>query len=300
MTDYGVVPTGFSRKPLPVILAEIEEAAVGVFGAGVIQTSQSPLGQLNGLFADLSAQLWEIAEDVYQSIDPDQAEGARLEMLARIRLLAREEGESDEDFRFAITNNGRARVDLQDLRRAVSSISGVTFVAVFVNDSDDVDSDGLDGHSVAVAVIGGDGEEIALAIREYVVPGIGTAGNVRIDAEIEGVCRSIGIVRPVAVPITLEIEVVRRADRLGCPPAALTSIGEALLESMQGDRRPVNGEDITTFMIRSSIEAAFPNVEVTSVEGARGAGSVGAMPISIGFYEIASFSLDKITVTNAP
>ena len=119
------------------------------------------------------------------------------------------------------------------------------------------------------------------------------------DAEIDGVCRSINLVRPTAVPIKLEIEVVRRADRLGCPPAALTSIAEALVAAMQGDRRPINGEDVTTFMIRSAIEAAFPNVEVTSVEGARGAGSVGAMPITVGFYEIASFDLEDITVTNA-
>lgn len=300
MTDYGVVPTGFSRKSLPVILSEIEEAAVAVFGAGVIQTAQSPLGQLNGLFANLASQLWEMAEDTYQSYDPDQAEGVRLEMLARLRLLGRDVDETDEDFRQAITNNGRARVDLQDLRRAVSAISGVTFVAVFVNDGDDVDADGLDGHSVAVAVIGGDSETIALAIREYVVPGIGTVGNVRVDAEIDGVCRSINLARPSPVRIRLEIEVVRRADRLGCPPAALTSIAEALVAAMQGDRRPINGEDVSTFMIRSAIEAAFPNVEVTSIEGARGAGSIGAMPISIGFYEIASFDIEDITVTNAP
>lgn len=300
MSDYGVLPTGFARKPLPVILSEIEQAAIVVFGAGVIQTAQSPLGQLNGLFADLTSQLWEVGEDVYQSYDPDQAEGARLDMLAKLRLLARAEGEIDEDLRLAITNEGRARVDLQDLRRAVLNIDGVTFVAIFVNDTDEIDEDGLDPHSVAVAVIGGDDEDVGRAVRDYVVPGIGTSGNLRVDVSVDGVCRSISLVRPVAVPITLEIEVIRRADRLGCPPAALIAISEGLVKAMAGDRRPANGEDVTVFMIRSAIEALYPNVEVVSVEGRRGVAAIGALPISIGFYEIATVAVANITVSNAP
>lgn len=52
MTEYGVVTTGFSRKPLTVIIAELEAANIIFFGPGLIQTSQSPMGQLNGLRAD--------------------------------------------------------------------------------------------------------------------------------------------------------------------------------------------------------------------------------------------------------
>ena len=57
MTDYGVQSTGYVRKPLSVILSEIEASMTTEFGPGVIQTSQSPFGQLNGLMADLVAEV---------------------------------------------------------------------------------------------------------------------------------------------------------------------------------------------------------------------------------------------------
>lgn len=297
MADYGVVSTGYNRKPLAVILAEIEEANIATFGPSVVQTPQSPLGQLNGLFADLSAQLWEHGEDVYQSYDPDQAEGARLEMLGKLRLLDRAVGELDPSYRQAITNAGRARIDLQDLIRAVQNIDGVTYVQVFVNDTDVVDANGLEPHSVSVAALGGDDAEIALTVRDYVVPGIGTSGNLRLDTLADGVCRSIWITRPVAVPITLDIEVIRRSDNLGCPPAALTAIAEGLVADLNGERRLVNGEDVTVHAIRSAIEARYPNVEVTSVAGSRAGDAT--MPLAIGFAEIAAFSIDDVTVENA-
>ena len=87
MTDYGVQPTGFVRKPLNVILAEIEAAMITEFGPDAIQTAQSPFGQLNGLFADLANELWERAEDIYLSHDPDQAEGNRLDTIGRVRQI---------------------------------------------------------------------------------------------------------------------------------------------------------------------------------------------------------------------
>ncbi|WP_377838694.1 hypothetical protein [Bosea sp. UC22_33] len=116
---YGVDPSGFVLKRLPEILAEIEAANVATFGPGVIQTDQSPLGQLNGLHADIAASVWELALSVYQALDPDQAEGVNLDRIAKLRLLTRAPGESDIDFRNAITNAGRARIDMSDLSQAL-------------------------------------------------------------------------------------------------------------------------------------------------------------------------------------
>ena len=152
MTDYGVQPTGFVRKPLTVILAEIEAALITEFGPDVVQTSQSPLGQLTGLFADLANEIWERAEDLYLSYDPEQAEGTRLDTLARIRLLSRG-NDSDEEMRRALTNNGQARIDLQDLSRAIGGLDGVTFHQVFTNETGEIDIE-LERGTVAIAVIG--------------------------------------------------------------------------------------------------------------------------------------------------
>jgi len=296
--SYGVLPTGFARKSLAEILAEIEAANIATFGPGVIQSAESPLGQLNGLFANLIAQEWEIAEDTYQSYDPDQAEGIRLEMLGRIRLLGRALGESDDEFRRAITNAGQARIDLQDLARAIKGLPGVTWVSVFVNDRDEENESGLSPHTVAVAVIGGDDEAIATEIRNYVVPGIGTYGNRMVDTTIDGYCRSIAFVRPVPVSVSLTITVRAQADRYGCPPPSAASIAAGLWSDLNGDRRLRNGDDVTVFSVRSIVESRFPNVEVLSVVGTRDIENVpeGDLPVVIAFEEMASFDLGNVKV----
>lgn len=294
MADYGVQPTGFVRKPLAIILAEIEAALITEFGPGVIQSSQSPLGQINGLFADFVAQLWEENENVYQSYDPDQAEGVRLDTLARLRLLERGLAEDDLDFRKAITNVGRARVDLQDLSRAVRGIAGVTYTQVFVNDTTANDANGLPPNTVAVAVIGGDADEITRTMRQYIVPGISTFGNVSVSTNIEGFCRQFQIVRPITVAVTLSVQVRTRKDAFGCPPPATGAIELAIIEQLS----LLNGDDVTWFSIRSLVEALFPNVEVISIQGERdGDLYIVNQAVPIDFLEIATFTSDDVTVT---
>jgi hypothetical protein len=298
MAEYGIVPTGFARKPLPIILAEIEAALVTEFGPDVIQTSQSPLGQINGLFADLVAQLWEFAEDTYQSYDPDQAEGTRLDTLAKLRLLLRASGEDDLGLRQAITNADRARIDVQDITRAVAGISGVTYAQVFLNETNAVDANGLNPGTVAVAVLGGDDEEIALAMRRYIVPGISTYGNAAISTDIDGFCRSMMIVRPILVPVTLSIRVRVAKDYRGCPPPSPTAIRDGLIEDFAGARLLLNGDDITMFRIRSAIESRYPNVEVVSFNGSRDdIDQSDNEPVDIAFIEMATLAPENVTVT---
>ena len=299
---YGVTPQGFARKALPDLLAEIEAKARDVFGPTVIQTPESPLGQLNGLFADLSARLWEIAEDVYQSYDPDQAEGARLDTLAKLRLLERGAGEGDAAFRQAITNAGRARIDLADIVRALRGVPGVTYAQVFVNETATTDTNGLGPRTIAAAVIGGADTSVAATLREYVVPGIDTAGNVMIDTVIDGYCRSIRLVRPFEVPVTISVDVRVSNDRSGCPPPSPSSIAVGLARALSGDTRPINGADITTFLVRQAIESHYPNVEVVAVSAARGLNptTIPPAPLAIGFDEIAEIAAARIAVSVVP
>jgi hypothetical protein len=293
---YGVIQSGFELKRLPEILADIEAANVATFGPGVVQTAASPLGQLNGLHADLAASLWELALSVYQALDPDQAEGVNLDRIAKLRLLSRATGESDIDFRQAITNAGRARIDMSDLSQALSAISGVTWVQTYVNDGDVADADGISAHSVAVATLGGDDDEIARTIRAYVVPGIGTYGNVTLETTIEGFCRSIKIIRPTEIAVRIEVDVTARPDRNGCPPPAVLAIASGLADALTGTSRPRNGQDITTYLIRQAVESRYPNIEVSAVRASIAPASPGAPPIAIGFFQIMAVSADRITV----
>lgn len=296
MTTYGVVPEGFSRKPLEITLSEIEASLITEFGPGVIQTSQSPLGQINGLMANLVTQLWELAEDIYQSYDPDQAEGTRLDTLASIRLMSRQGAESDTSFRLAVTNEGQARIDLQDVARAIAAIDGVTYYHVWANDTGVMDENLMPASSVCVAVTGGDDDEIAAAVRRYLVPGVSLYGNTTVESEIDGYCRSLRILRPIEIPVTLTITVRKFKDSFGCPPPSNDAIKTYLLENIT----LLNGEDVSHYTLRSVIENGFSNVEVVSFVGERdGIISPTNQSVIIGFIERAIFNSDDVTVTSA-
>lgn len=289
MTEYGVQPTGFVRKPLSVIKAEIEASNRAEFGSNVIQTPQSPLGQLNGLLTEYATQLWELAEGVYQSYDPNQAVGSRLEQLGNIRLVKRADGETEASFRRAITNSGAARIDIQDLTRAVAAIEGVTYAHVFVNDGGGRDDNGQPGGSLAIAVTGGSDDEIALAVRRYIAPGVQLYGTYQISSVVEGFCRTTKIIRPIEVDVDLVIRVRLFKDQNGCPPPSLTVIAEKIRSLYI-----LNGEDVSSYFLRTAVES-IPGVELISFQGERNdIPQTDNITIEIDFQERAVF--DEITV----
>lgn len=290
--SYGIQPTGYVRKPISVILAELEAAMVTEFGPGVIQTPQSPLGQLNGLMADLLAEVDERNLDLYQSYDPDQAEGVRLDTLARIRLATRGTL-ADEQYRRAITNAGQGRIDIQDLAQAISGIAGVTYARVFVNDTGETDNPELEQGVVAVAVIGGDDEAVAEAVRRHIAPGVSTFGNTRITTTKDGFCRSISIIRPVEVPVELTIQVRTRRDRSNCPPPSNEAIAQTLQTAWAANRE--NGMDISAFNLRSIVEGTYSNVELVSFTASRpDLTGLPGMTIPITFTEVADIDVNGV------
>lgn len=297
---YGVQPTGFVRKPLSVIQAEIEALLITEFGPDVIQTPQSPLGQLNGLMADMITELWEVAEGVYQSYDPDQAEGLPLDNLARLRLLTREDGETDGSFRRAITNSNVARIGMADLARAVQNVPGVRYRQVFVNETNEVDANSMAPHTVAVAVLGGEDDEIGAVINQYVSPGISTFGNAVINTIDEGFCRTFRIVRPIEVPVSLVVQVKTSNDRFGCPAPSPTAIGSALFAYLtETETRPWNGQDISPYLVRSFVEANFAVVEYVNLIGQReGDDDPYFSNVPIDFLEIADVTSVTIEVVD--
>lgn len=297
---YGVQPTGYVKKPLAVHLAEIEASMVDLFGPGVVQTEQSPLGQLNGLYADLSYDLDERGEDLYQSFDPEQAEGSRLDILARYRLLSRRAGESDESFRRAITNVDRARIDLSDLSTALSAINGVSWSRVYVNEDATTDADGIPPNTVSVAVIGGDDDEVAQLVRRYVVPGVGMYGNTTIETTIGGFCRRIRVIRPVLIPTSVEIDVQSRPLKNGCPPPSVNAMAAGLYTELTGPDRPGNGEDGTVYLFRKIMERLYPNVEVVDVRLSQAPAAPTTPPLVMSFFQMMSFNADDILVEIVP
>lgn len=294
MADYGVIPEGFNIKPLAVIVAELENALLTEFGPQFIQTSQSPAGQLNGVFSEGESKTWELAQEVYQSLDPDQAEGLRLDMLGKIRRIRRFASESDESYRKALTNEGRARIDLQDVERALAVIPGVSYFQVWTRE----DSDQIPAETpLCVAISGGDGDAIAQVLRSYVAPGITLFGNTVVESIIDGRCRSFPILRPLDIPLTLQILVKRERDSVGCAPPSVAAIKSHVLENLYF----LNGENVTFYKVRQIIETQFANVEVVSFSGGRDGGIFAPnVPVTFGFIERAMLAEADLSVLDAP
>lgn len=266
--SYGVVPEGFARRSLAELLLEIEAGMIAIFGPGVIQTSQSPLGQLNGLFADLSADFWETTEDTYQSFDVDQAEGLRLDMLAKLRRLSRNNGESDADFRLRITNQGQANIKLTANINRLKNLPGVTYAWAIENSTAAVNDYGMPPHSVAYAVTGGDDEDVALAIYQLTVSGIGLYGNTNVVVVADGYCQHVRFIRPDEIRIRVEVDVRHIPDASGCAPPAAGQLQAMLIGAFAGDDGFKNGATVEERMIASEV-ARLGDLEIVDVRIAR-------------------------------
>lgn len=80
----GLTATGFERKTLEQILAEIVDAQKAALGPSINTQADSLLGQINGIIADQLAELWQVAEATYNSQYPDSASGFALDRIGAI------------------------------------------------------------------------------------------------------------------------------------------------------------------------------------------------------------------------
>lgn len=80
----GVTSTGWESKGLSTIEQEIKDALLAGVSPTLDLSSTSLLGQFVGAVASQLRQLWEAGQAVYAARDPDQAEDAQLEELARV------------------------------------------------------------------------------------------------------------------------------------------------------------------------------------------------------------------------
>jgi uncharacterized phage protein gp47/JayE len=82
--SYGVLPTGFAKKLLLDIKADIEQAERDSLGSSLNLLATSVLGQLNGIMSERLAELWDVGEAIYRSLYPDSASGDALDNVAAI------------------------------------------------------------------------------------------------------------------------------------------------------------------------------------------------------------------------
>jgi uncharacterized phage protein gp47/JayE len=81
---YGVTDAGFVVKPLDVVIEEQKALARSLFGEGINTEAPSKLGQYIGATSERESEVWDLAQASYSARDPDQAQGASLEILSGI------------------------------------------------------------------------------------------------------------------------------------------------------------------------------------------------------------------------
>jgi uncharacterized phage protein gp47/JayE len=81
--------TGFKPKTLVELRQELEASYRAVWGSTVDLSPEGPLGQHIALMSKRDADLWEGAQEIYTSRDPDQATGEALDNIAADKGLAR-------------------------------------------------------------------------------------------------------------------------------------------------------------------------------------------------------------------
>ena len=89
MASFGVLPSGFVRKLFQDIKSEIEQEQIDTISGGLNHSTASVLTRINAPVADHMAELWELANAVYNGLDPAAASGQALDALAAITGVTR-------------------------------------------------------------------------------------------------------------------------------------------------------------------------------------------------------------------
>lgn len=87
---FGVTATGFSKKTLEEVLADLKAALHSQISPTLNLTSTSILGVFVGVVAERIAEVWDVAEAVYDSRSPDGAIGLGLDQVSAITGTLRE------------------------------------------------------------------------------------------------------------------------------------------------------------------------------------------------------------------
>lgn len=89
-----VTDTGLKKKTLQELRTETENGLKQVFGVGFETAVDSPNGLLISQLALANSRLWDLAQEIYSSLDPNQATGTALDARASFNGVTRKPAEA--------------------------------------------------------------------------------------------------------------------------------------------------------------------------------------------------------------
>ena len=174
-----------------------------IFGQEAALTPEVPDYQLLSVFAKALDDTSALVLQAYNSRNPAYASGQALDLLLPQYGITRQAGETDAEVRKRMNAATAARgvFSMDSLEVAIREVPGVTQVLVRVNE-EDIETDGIPGHTIAACVNNGDPDRIAEAIWRKKPPGIGTSGTKsRTVTDERGNTHTVRFSRPVPVGI---------------------------------------------------------------------------------------------------
>lgn len=87
--SFGLLDTGFARKRLEDILADIIAKLLVIYGAGLGTDPSDAEGMLSGVFAGVADEVWEVMLEYSAQFSPQDAVGAMLSQLVQLNGLLR-------------------------------------------------------------------------------------------------------------------------------------------------------------------------------------------------------------------
>jgi uncharacterized phage protein gp47/JayE len=185
---------------------------------------------------------------------------------------------------------------LEGMVGAVQSVTGVTRVKAYENDTNATDSDGLPAHSIALIVQGGYSAAIAEAIANKKTPGCYLYGSTAVSViDDYGLSQTVRYSSPTLVPISVSIELDALTGYTTTIADEIKAALVAYVESMGIGQDVV----ITRLYVPAQLSGAANSAkyEITALTAAEKPGSPGTSDITIAFDELATLAIEDITIT---
>jgi len=206
--------------------------------------------------------------------------------------------ETDEELRLRFRNTKfeRASNILDSLYAALLNVDGVEEVAIYENDTNVTDANGVPPHSFLPVVLGGSSQLIAEAIWLNKPMGISSQGNTVISiTDSQGFPHDIGLERPNPVTVYVELTIDTAAESNFVFPGNGVDLIKAAVIDYASNNFGV-GDDVIYSRLYTPINSV-EGFQIDSLFIGTSPAPVGVANIPVAFNEISSFEAVNITVT---
>lgn len=179
----------------------------------------------------------------------------------------------------------------------LASVVGVTRYKVYDNDTNETDTNGIPGHSIAAIVEGGTDAEIAKQIYLRKGPGGGTFGEIATTyINSDGLQTIVRFSRPTYVPININVQLKPGKSYTSSVAATLKSNIDKYIKSLDiGYNVTITG--ILTAVSAAVTNATLPNFLLSGITINKAGETPGVMDVAIAYNEVAS--VGSIVITEA-